>query len=440
MSDRHISRRSVLAGAIGVAGLSTISRLTPTFATDRAPSRGFLWGCATAGHQVEGNNINADFWVYENVKPTLFADRSGDTCDHYHRYEEDIALTAMLGFNCLRLSIEWSRIEPEAGNFSEAELDHYERVLETCRKHGVAPFVTYNHFTTPRWFASRGGFTTPDSADLFSRFAEKATSRLGHLIEAAATFNEPNLLQSVFWRKKSLAGSPTALQMGAAAAMATGSKQFTTFYSGDPVIALPHYLSAHEMAYAAIKAGPGDFPVGVTLAISDEQGVGPNNLARLRQKESYGVWLSAASKSDFVGVQTYSRNRTGLHGDLGPEPGIELTQMGYEYYPQALGATIRYAAAATGKPVYVTENGIGTEDDSRRIAFIDTAIAEVKKCIDDGIDVRSYIHWSLLDNFEWIYGYRPKFGLVAVNRTTFERTPKPSAWHLGAIARNGMAR
>jgi beta-glucosidase len=139
--------------------------------------------------------------------------------------------------------------------------------------------------------------------------------------------------------------------------------------------------------------------------------------------------------SDFVGVRTYTRARVGKSKDLPPEPGVELTQVGWEFWPEALGETIRYAAAQAKVPVYVTENGIATEDDSRRIEYIRRALAAVQKCLADKIDVRGYIHWTLMDNFEWMSGFRPKFGLMAVNRTTQERSPRPSARFLGDIAR-----
>jgi len=149
----------------------------------------------------------------------------------------------------------------------------------------------------------------------------------------------------------------------------------------------------------------------------------------------YGPWLRAAAKSDFIGVQCYTRARVGKDKDLPPEQGVELTQMGYEFWPEALEQTIRYADAQAKVPVYVTENGIGTQDDTRRIEYIRRALAGVRNCLRDGIDVHGYIHWSLLDNFEWVMGYRPKFGLVAVNRETQERTIKPSAAFLGDIAK-----
>ena len=149
----------------------------------------------------------------------------------------------------------------------------------------------------------------------------------------------------------------------------------------------------------------------------------------------YEPWLAAAAESDFLGVQTYSRTRVGEDGDLPPERGIELTQMGYEFWPEALEACLRYATARVSVPIYVTENGVSTENDARRVDFIRRALEGVLNCLASGIDVRGYIHWSLLDNFEWIMGYRPKFGLVAVDRATQERSIKPSARYLGEIAR-----
>ncbi len=175
--------------------------------------------------------------------------------------------------------------------------------------------------------------------------------------------------------------------------------------------------------------------MGVTLAIADEQAVGLDSKRDAKREAVYGAWLDAAARSDFVGVQTYTRARVGKDGDLKPDPGAELTQMGYEFWPEALGQTIRYASSRAKVPVYVTENGVATEDDTRRIEYIGRALAGVESCLKDGIDVRGYVHWSLLDNFEWSYGYRPKFGLVAVNRETQERSVKPSARYLGDIAR-----
>jgi beta-glucosidase len=187
---------------------------------------------------------------------------------------------------------------------------------------------------------------------------------------------------------------------------------------------------------AAIKAGPGDPPVGLTLAMSDWQAVAGGEARRdaLREEDEQ-VFLEAARDDDFIGVQTYTRRRVGPDGMLDPEAGVPRTIMGYEFWPQALGATIRRAAEVTGVPVLVTENGVATADDAERIEYIRRALAAVLGCLADGVDVRGYLYWSALDNFEWSHGYGPTFGLVAVDRATQVRTPKPSAAWLGGVAR-----
>ena len=433
--DGALSRRAILAGTVGLAAASGLAPAEAAAPVRKALPKGFWWGTATAAHQIEGNNVNSDFWLAENVKPTLFREASLDACDSYHRFDEDAALAARLGFNCHRFGIEWARIEPEPGRFSEAELDHYARVLESCHKHGLAPMVTYSHWTVPRWFAARGGFEEADSPELFARFAEKATARLGPLMAAASTFNEANIARIVRRNPAAKQFTPLVRAMLAACAKASNSDRFASVLFADIDRSEANQVRAHQLAFQAIKAGPGTFPVGVTISMQAVQGIGAGNKAEEVERDLYGPWIAEAAKADFVGVQTYTRIRVGPDGELPPPAGAELTKAGYEYYPQALAETIRYAAKHTGKPIYVTENGIAADDDTRRIAYIDAALAGVRACIDEGIDVRSYLHWSLLDNFEWVFGYAQRFGLVSVDRKTFKRTPKPSALHLGARAR-----
>jgi beta-glucosidase len=197
------------------------------------------------------------------------------------------------------------------------------------------------------------------------------------------------------------------------------------------------FVDAHAKAVAAIKAGPGNAPVGITLAMSDWQAVPGGEAQRdaLRAADE-DLFLEAARGDDYIGVQTYTRRRAGPDGLLDPEPGVPLTTMGYERWPQALGATVRRAAEVAAVPILVTENGIATDDDAERVEFIGQALDGVLDCLADGIDVRGYFYWSALDNFEWAYGYEPRFGLVAVDRRTQARTPKPSAAFLGGIARS----
>jgi beta-glucosidase len=436
-----ISRRGVIAAGAALtlgAANRTASAATPNRV--RFP-KDFLWGTAISAHQSEGNNTNNDAWIRENVKPTLFKERSGDACDSYHRYAEDIAIAAKLGFNCYRLGIEWSRIEPSEGQFSNAELDHYAKVLETCRTHGLKPVVTFNHFTTPIWFAARGGFDEPDSPDLFARYCAKTTERLGGLMHLATTFNEANIQYLVRLLAPNASSNPATKAMMEAAAAATGSPKFKSLAFSDPEITTPLLQEAHRKAYAAMKAAAPRLPVGLTLTTQDIQTSGPQAIADKWRERLYGDWVNVArTHADFVGVQTYSRFMVDENGIVAPAKGAELTDAGYEFYPQALGHTIRWAHKTIGKPIYVTENGVATNDDARRIAFIDQALASLKECLAEGIKVHSYLYWSLLDNFEWTSGYNKHFGLVAVDHKTFKRTPKPSAHHLGRIARANGAR
>ena len=404
----------------------------------------FMWGTAGAAHQVEGNNVNSDAWLLEHIPGSPYVEPSGDACDHYHRYPEDIALIASLGFNTYRFSIEWARIEPEPGEFSFAELEHYRRMLATCLEHGLTPIVTYHHFTSPRWFAAKGGWEVLANADLFARYCERATAHLGDLIGAVCTMNEPNvglLIQKMGHMPddEKLRNAPYR----ALAAKAVGSDTFAAFPQCAHELARDTFLKAHQLAVAAIKGKRGDLQVGMTLAMSDKQAAPGGEAMRDQvRREVDDVFLDVvrAGADDFIGVQTYTRDVYGANGILPPEPGAEVTQMGYEFYPEALEGTIRYAAQYTGRPVIVTENGIGTEHDTRRIEYVRRALQGVHRCLSDGIDVRGYCYWSIFDNFEWSLGYRPKFGLIAVDRTNQVRTHKPSAAWLGQIAQqNALA-
>lgn len=433
------TRRDVLMSLAAMPLMDTAPAFAATKQKPLKAPKGFLWGTAISGHQSEGNNVNSDGWLLENLPETVFKEPSADACDSYNRYEQDLDIAKAMGLNCYRFGIEWARIEPEPGKFSASELDHYVRVLEACHTRGLLPIVTYNHFTVPRWFAMRGGWEAADSSDLFARYCEMTTAALGSHIGMASTFNEANIhllykLLAMGLRNPRYAEKA---RMIAAAATATNSPKFSSLLFASPDKIDDNLFAAHAKGYQAIKAGPGDFPVGVTLSTQEVQSVGENSIAQKMEDIIYGRWWDAVNASDFVGVQTYTRLRLD-DKTVVPVPGAENTAAGYEYYPPALGATIRLAAKKTNKPIYVTETGIATDDDARRVAWIDETIAEIRKCIDEGIAVKSYMYWSLLDNFEWTSGYGQHFGLVSVDRKTFKRTPKPSAWHLGRRAKAGM--
>ena len=418
-----LSRRSVLAAAPVLGAAAPL----------KVYKRPFLIGTAGASYQIEGGNYASDCWVLEHVKPTIFSQPSGDGDDTYHRVEEDLALCQAQGFNAHRLSIEWSRIEPEQGQISKAGLAYYRRVLESCRRRGLAPVVTYSHWTNPRWFAEKGGFDTPEAVKPFVDYCTTVTRALGDLMETAATFNEANIAAQIAWAPGISAAQPIIAAMGKAAAARSPTGKFGTLFTSDWRLQQPNFLEAHARAYDTIKAVRADLPVGVTLALSDDQATGPGSLLERKIAEVWAPWMGV--NADWIGVQTYSRALIGPDGAVQPPKGSELTEAGYEVWPQALEATVRRAAAMAKKPIYVTENGIGTSDDTRRVAYIRDALAGLKRAMADGIDVRGYLPWSLLDNWEWPSGYKTHFGLVAVDRDTFKRTPKPSLSYLGKVAR-----
>lgn len=421
--DRDIDRRTAMGAAMGALAMVA----APVVARPprvMAMRRDFLWGVATAAHQVEGNNVNSDCWLLENLPQSIFTEPSGDACDHYHRYEADIAMVAKLGFNSYRFSIEWARIEPVSGRFSLAEIAHYGRMLDACKRHGLKTVVTLHHFTSPLWFARAGGFESPEAPEAFARYAAKVVEHLGDRIDWLCTINEADL---------SFGPMPKVMQSAAAA---IGSDRFAFFLTSVTPAAKTNVRACHVAARQAIaKVRPG-LPVGYTLAMSDFQDApGTSGRAAEARAKHYGPYLELARDDGFIGVQTYTREQYGEKGKVAVPKDAPRTQMGYEYYPAALGNTVRYAAETARVPVLVTENGIGTQDDAQRIAYIDGALASLGAVIADGVDVRGYIHWSLFDNFEWMFGYRPRFGLVSVDRATQKRMLKPSALHLGRIAR-----
>lgn len=397
--------------------------------------KGFLWGSATAGHQVEGNNINTESWVLEHLPSTPYAEPSGDACDHYHRYPADIALLAELGFNAYRFSLEWARIEPEEGEFSYAALEHYRRMLAACHEHNIQPVVTFHHFTSPRWLHRYGGWLDEKTPERFARYCEKVAAYLGDLIMAACTLNEPNIpvvLDTIlpfsvtdgpWWQEAAQAFGVAPDQMGLFQFVAAPRMWDVIF-------------AAHRRAYEVLHAGPGDFPVGLSLALHDFQAAegGEEKMAEIRRRLA-DTYLERLGDDDFVGVQNYARMVIGPEGIVRPGDDAVKNQMGEEIYPQALGGAIRYAAQKTGLPIYVTENGLSTEDDAQRLDYFQGALQSMAECLASGVDVRGYFAWSTFDNFEWVSGYKPKFGIIAIDRQTLTRAPKPSAHWLGCVAR-----
>jgi beta-glucosidase len=387
---------------------------------------GFLFGSSTAAHQVEGGNVGNDWWAWEHSGASPAVESSGDGIDQYHRYEEDFALLSSLGQQAHRISLEWWRIEPEPGEWSRSALEHYRRVLACLSDQGLTAFVTLNHFTLPRWLAERGSWLAHDAVERFERYCERVAAHLGDLMPYACTINEPQVVAFGGYLTGDFPpGRSNALEWRRATRT---------------------LAAAHEAAVRAVKSGRGAPLAGICLQLPAYEPARDDAacIARYEElrRETVDIYLEDL-QGDYVGVQYYSRQRVdpAATGGFAPAPAdAPLTQMGWEIHPEGLYGALA-DAARSGLPVIVTENGIATADDAQRIAFVRDHLAQVKRALDDGIDVRGYLYWSAFDNFEWNEGYRPTFGLIGIDRgNELERVVRPSARAFGALARSGRLR
>jgi beta-glucosidase len=380
---------------------------------------GFLWGTATSAHQTEGGNFNTDWWDFEHAGRTRSKESSGDACDSWNRWAEDLDICAALNLNTYRFSVEWARIEPEPGEWSQAALDHYKRVAAGCRERGLQPLVTLHHFTNPRWVPADGGWENPQIVERFAAYAERTATALADHVDTFATMNEPNAMAVVGWIEGRF---PPGKQDGALCWTVMENQRAT-----------------HRRTVDAIRQAAPNAKVGLTLSMADYQAApGGEQMAEAARRFMEDAYVDVLDGDDYLGVQVYTRTV------MGPEGPIEAhdapgTQMGYEIWPDALAAVVRRVHGYTkgNLPMIVTENGIGTDDDNARIDYVTRALQGLHSCVTDGIDVRGYCYWSLLDNFEWDDGFGKTFGLVGVDRETFARTPKPSAQWYAGVARAG---
>ena len=276
-------------------------------------------------------------------------------------------------------------------------------------------------------------------ADRFGRYAARVAAHMGDLLSWVGTLNEPNLMDLLQYTGKVPMGAGERGLGDAAEPSAPGVGGFdpARYRIGHVAAGVERMAHAHRRAVEAVKSGPGNAKVGWSLALVDLQAADDGGAALCRRPCSGPPidWLEVARDDDFIGVQTYSRNLIGPDGAVPPPEGAPTMQTGWEVYPEALEHTVRLAAAHAGVPVLVTENGMATDDDQARIAYTRSALEGLARCLADGIDVRGYLHWTLLDNFEWMSGYAMTFGLIAVDRASFARTVKPSARWLGEVAR-----
>lgn len=393
----------------------------------------FLWGAATASHQVEGNTVNDwSEWekehalrlakeaeshfghlpCWERVKkealdPSNYL--SGSSTDHYHRFEEDFDILRSLNGNVYRFSLEWSRIEPKEGIFDEQEIEHYRKVIQALRVRDIEPFVTLWHWTLPLWLRDEDGLLSPKFPEYFSRYAEKVLEALGSDIRFVVTLNEPDVVTSHSYLK---------------GAWPPQHKNFFKFFR-----ATFNLINAHKKAYVVIKKMYPDIQIGIAKHNVYFETAKNNVWNTLLKNIAHYIWNKwwlnrIKDFQDFIGLNHYHRNV--VDGWYGKNPNEIVTDFGWEFVPESLTGALT-DLISYGKPIYVTENGLADATDELRQQFIPRALAAIEKALQQGADVRGYMYWSLLDNFEWDKGYWLKFGLIAVDRSTFERTVRPSA-------------
>jgi beta-glucosidase len=408
----------------------------------------FLWGASTSAQQVEGNITNNDWAAWEEAGKV--AVRSGIACDHYHRFSADFDLAAAIGHNAHRFSIEWSRIEPEEGRFSDAERQHYRDVLLALHARQMEPVVTIHHYTFPRWLAEKGGWDCPTIERYYLRYVQYVVDAYGDLVRWWITLNEP-VVQAFKgwligqWPPGRVGDYPRALQV------------------------IRRMLRSHVLAYHAIHERRRDAMVSVAkhcLALTPNHPRNPfdwistrtrgflfNELfldalqtGRLAIPGQFFERLPFGRTLDFIGINYYTRDfvrNTGLNlpGLVGASATLELERrigkrndLGWEVYPEGLGYFLR-AFRRYRLPILITENGIPATDEDDRWGFIYLHLWQVMRAMATGIPVVGYLYWSLLDNYEWTDGYTARFGLIGVNFKTQDRIVRPSARWLAEVIR-----
>jgi len=393
----------------------------------------FYWGAATSSHQVEGANTLNDWWDWE--KQGGAKDSSGEACRSYTLYEQDFDLAKSLGHNSHRLSLEWSRIEPSDGHVNHEELRHYKKVIKALKDRGLEPIVTLHHFTIPRWFSHMGGWHYHRASEYFLRYVDFILDAFKDDVKFWITINEPMVY---------------AYQGYWLGVWPPGEKDFKKARQVANNMAVGHRLAydkIHEIYRSRSKIKP---MVGIAKHVRPFY-VCPktDNLplrlgVYLRHKLYNSRFLEKISrKMDFVGVNYYEGefnsndaaikmplwggNCTQAHGHI-----THANQLGWNFDPEGLLEALRFLKKFK-KPIMITENGTCELDDSWRIRFLDAHLKMVEKAIQEKINVIGYLHWSLLDNFEWAHGFGPRFGLIQVDFKTYERRIKPSAHRLAKI-------
>lgn len=392
--------------------------------------QGFLWGAAGSCHQTEGNNTNSDWWVFEHSKkresdllkqgknPADYY--SGQACDFYNRYEEDFDLAKQLNHNAIRIGVEWARIEPKEGEFNQDTIEHYKKMLAAAKARNLKIFLTLHHYTLPIWFAEKGGFEKKENIDFFIRYVTEVANSLGEYVDFWITINEPRVY--TYFSYISGAFPPNRKSFWQARQVAS------------------NIIVGHNRASVILRSITGK-PVSMAFQLNDIQ---PNSFwsRPLISIINYFVndyFLSRTQKfCDFIGVNYYYHNHIGWFGvRKHSQSDHEQSDLASGIHPEGLEKVLLKLHKKYHKPMYITENGLADAGDAKREKFIKYHLAHAHKAIEQGADVRGYLHWSLLDNFEWLYGFGPRFGLIEIDyENNLKRAVRSSAIVYGEICKN----
>ena len=396
--------------------------------------KNFLWGVATSAHQIEGGQHNQwSVWELENAKALAaqssyqFDDLSnwpevkrsaqtpsnyvsGRATEHYARFAEDISLVRKLNLNAFRLSIEWSRVQPEQGAWDAGAVKHYKEVLAELKKQGIEPMVTLFHFTLPVWFAEMGGFEKRANVKFFVEFAERILSELGGTIRYVITINEPEIYASQSYLE---AKWPPQVQNRAQYRRVLANLAFA-----HNTIAKKLHAASRRYRISVAKNSAYIYP-------GDDSALSVRAAAVMQYQRDDMFLRKVIKQCDFLGVNYYFSER--VYGYRVHNPDERLNDLGWDMQPQYLERALERLSEKYKKPIIVTENGLADASDEDRQWWLMQTILAMQRAMRSGVELLGYFHWSLTDNFEWDKGYWPRFGLYAVDYRTMERTPRPSA-------------
>ncbi|MCA9366235.1 glycoside hydrolase family 1 protein [Candidatus Kaiserbacteria bacterium] len=395
----------------------------------------FYWGAATASYQVEGGIENTD-WAKAATEGRV--PPCGRACDHYHRYESDFDLAKELGHNAHRFSLEWARIEPREGEFDMEAVEHYRNVIAALKARGMRPFITLWHFTLPLWFSESGGFERKDSPQVFARYAAFVAKELGTDLVGISTMNEPNVIGSNGWlrgswppfKRFSLTDMVSITNSGRTyeAKAQKGIKNLWLYLR-----VMKNLARAHNAAYDAIKAEAPAVEVSVVKHVIFFH-ANWNPINKVIAWFANYFWTSkfmrrTYKKCDSVGLNYY------FHKKFGDKAVYEKTDMDWDIYPEGIYGSLKLLSKYK-RPLFVSEAGLADEADKYRADYITRQVRAVWQAIEDGMDVRGHMYWSLLDNYEWALGFEKRFGLIEIDYETLERKVRPSAYVYKQICEN----